>query len=109
MSRKTLGTKAESAGEAASRPTLRTVAAEAGVAVTTVSRALADDPAALVDHLDRILSNGLATEITKTEITQALEDVPLSQPGDPNYDGPGERVRLAVLMMMTSPDYLVQR
>jgi hypothetical protein len=72
-------------------------------------RALADDPAALVDHLDRILSNGLATEITKTEITQALEDVPLSQPGDPNYDGPGERVRLAVLMMMTSPDYLVQR
>ncbi|WP_282047094.1 LacI family DNA-binding transcriptional regulator [Roseibium album] len=44
MSRKTLETKAESAEESASRPTLRTVAAEAGVAVTTVSRALADDP-----------------------------------------------------------------
>lgn len=44
MSRKNLGTKADGVGAAQSRPTLRTVAAEAGVAVTTVSRALADDP-----------------------------------------------------------------
>ncbi|MEM8704042.1 MAG: LacI family DNA-binding transcriptional regulator [Pseudomonadota bacterium] len=44
MSQKNAGTTMESAAEAHARPTLRTVAAEAGVAVTTVSRALADDP-----------------------------------------------------------------
>ncbi|ASP34156.1 LacI family DNA-binding transcriptional regulator [Labrenzia sp. VG12] len=44
MTRKTLDSEDTSAAEPASRPTLRTVAAEAGVAVTTVSRALADDP-----------------------------------------------------------------
>ncbi|MEM9631088.1 MAG: substrate-binding domain-containing protein [Pseudomonadota bacterium] len=44
MSRKKLDSIEESTSKPSSRPTLRTVAAEAGVAVTTVSRALADDP-----------------------------------------------------------------
>ncbi len=44
MSRKTLDTTKDTAAERPARPTLRTVAAEAGFAVTTVSRALADDP-----------------------------------------------------------------
>lgn len=44
MSQKNAGTTMEGAAEGHARPTLRTVAAEAGVAVTTVSRALADDP-----------------------------------------------------------------
>ncbi|MES0883855.1 LacI family transcriptional regulator [Roseibium sp. SCP14] len=44
MSRKKLEPIEESTAKAPARPTLRTVAAAAGVAVTTVSRALADDP-----------------------------------------------------------------
>ncbi|QFT29886.1 LacI family transcriptional regulator (plasmid) [Roseibium porphyridii] len=44
MPRKNLVSKEENAAGAVSRPTLRTVAAEAGLAVTTVSRALAEDP-----------------------------------------------------------------
>ncbi|WP_298987069.1 LacI family transcriptional regulator [uncultured Roseibium sp.] len=44
MPRKNLVSKEENAADVLPRPTLRTVAAEAGLAVTTVSRALADDP-----------------------------------------------------------------
>lgn len=75
----------------------------------TEELALADDPTALVDHLDLILNYGSTSSETKATIVTFLEDVALTNPNDPNYDGPGIRVGLAVLMMMTSPDYTVQR
>ena len=70
---------------------------------------LADDPIALVDHLDVLLAYGRTTDETKATIVTFLNDIALENPNDPNYNGPFLRVALAVLMMMTSPDYTVQR
>ena len=69
---------------------------------------LADDPTALVDHLDLLLTFGTASDETKATIVTFLNDVALENPSDPNYNGPYLRVALGVLMM-TSPDYTVQR
>jgi uncharacterized protein (DUF1800 family) len=71
--------------------------------------ALADDPVALVDHLDVLLTHGSTSDETKATIVTFLNDIALENPSDPNYDGPFLRSALAVLMMMTSPDYTVQR
>ena len=71
--------------------------------------ALAEDPTALIEHLDLLLNFGTTTDETKATIVTFLQDIPLEDASDPNYDGPFLRVGLAVLMMMTSPDYTVQR
>ena len=71
--------------------------------------ALADNPTALIEHLDLLLTFGAASSETKATIVTFLEDIPLENASDPNYNGPFTRVGLAVLMMMTSPDYTVQR
>lgn len=71
--------------------------------------ALADDPAALVDRLDRILTYGAMTSETRTVIIDTISNIPLSFDFDPDYDGALQRVYIAVLMTMTSPDFLVQR
>lgn len=70
--------------------------------------ALADDPAALVSHLDDLLTYGMMSDETKSEIETAIENIALAN-GDPDYDGARFRVQIAVLMAMTSPDYIVQR
>ncbi len=70
--------------------------------------ALADDPAALIDRLDDLLTYGMMSDETRADIDAALQNIPLTN-GDPNYDGARFRVQIAVLMAMTSPDYLVQR
>lgn len=70
---------------------------------------LADDPTALVDHLDLLLNFGTTSAETKATIVTFLEDIALEDPNDPNYNGPYLRSALGVLMMMTSPDYTVQR
>ncbi|MEO0983494.1 MAG: DUF1800 family protein [Pseudomonadota bacterium] len=70
---------------------------------------LADDPAALVDHLDTMLTFGAMTDATKTSIIETLENIPLENPDDPDADNRFLRVGLAVLMTMTAPDYVVQR
>jgi len=75
----------------------------------TEELALADDPAALVAHLDLVLTYGTATDETKSAIESLISDFPLSNPNEPEYDGPSLRVTMAILMFMTSPDYLVQR
>lgn len=71
--------------------------------------ALAENPAALVDHLDLLLTFGSTSDETKATIVTFLNDVALENPSDPDYNGPFLRVGLGVLMMMTSPDYVVQR
>ena len=71
--------------------------------------ALADNPTALVDHLDLLLTFNSSSTETKSTIVTFLEDIPLEDPNDPDYNGPFLRVGLAILMMMTSPDYTVQR
>ena len=71
--------------------------------------AFASDPEGLVNHLDLLVTYGLSTPETRTQIQSFIERIPLTDPNDPNYDGADLRVKMAVLMMMTSPDYLVQR
>ena len=71
--------------------------------------ALADDPVALIDHLDLLLNFGTTSAETKATIVTFLKDIPLEDPTDPDYSGPFLRTGLAVLMMMPSPDYTVQR
>ncbi len=70
--------------------------------------ALADNPSALIDRLDELLTYGMMSDETKADIDAALQNIPLAN-GDPDYDGARFRVQIAVLMAMTSPDYLVQR
>ena len=79
------------------------------VARITDEVAIADDAAALVDHLDSLLTFGGASEETKTKIIGVLEEFPLADPNDPNDGARLLRARLGILMLMTSPDYLIQR
>ncbi|MEL6361424.1 MAG: DUF1800 domain-containing protein [Pseudomonadota bacterium] len=70
--------------------------------------ALADDPANLVDHLDeRLLYGRLRTE-SRQGMIDVISLIPLENEFDPNYDGPRLRAQVAVVMAMTTPDYLVQ-
>ncbi|MEO0817216.1 MAG: DUF1800 family protein [Pseudomonadota bacterium] len=69
--------------------------------------ALANSAALLVDHLDSLLVYNSLSEETKAAITAALEAQPVDGPGD--SEALADRVSLAVLLVMTSPDYLVQR
>ncbi len=70
-------------------------------------RALANDAGALVDHLDSLLVYDSLSDETKTAITATLQAQPVEGPGD--IEALGDRVSLAVLLIMTSPDYLIQR
>lgn len=71
--------------------------------------ALATDPQALVDHLDGLLTYGTLSDATRATIIEFVEELPLTNEFDPDYDGPTSRAQLAALLMMTSPDFLVQR
>ncbi|MFP4518283.1 MAG: DUF1800 family protein [Oceanicaulis sp.] len=69
--------------------------------------ALSDDPEALLDRLDLVLTHGALSDRTRADILAMLE----SQT-ELRGDGPEarlDRVQLAVMLVMTSPDYLVQR
>ncbi len=59
---------------------------------------------ALLDHLDLKLTYGTLSNETRQAITDVLQQLPVEDDGDRL-----ERVRYAVLMIMTSPDYLVQQ
>lgn len=71
--------------------------------------ALAEDPAALVDHLDVFLTNGELTDESRSTIIDVLEAVPLTDDSDPEFDGREERAELAVILVLTTPDYIVAR
>ncbi len=71
--------------------------------------ALAQDVPALIDRLDLLLSHGSMSQESKDTIISIIEDLPLENPDDPNYNGPEFRTQLAVVLMMTAPDYIVTR
>lgn len=66
--------------------------------------ALANNPAALVDHLDQILTYGALRGETRTRIIEAVEAV-----GGSGEEQRQRRAALAVLMMMNAADYITQR
>lgn len=65
---------------------------------------LATDPTALVDRLDRLLCANQLSAATRSLIVTALTGMPSSS--DSNK---ANRVYAAVMLVMASPDYLVQR
>jgi len=65
---------------------------------------LSGDPPALLDHLDLLLTHGTLQEETRNRITTAMDNIsPDSQAGLV------ARVQLAIIMIMTSPEYIVLR
>ena len=68
---------------------------------------LANDPTALVEHLDRIMTYNTISEGTKAGIVSALENIELD--GASDEEGASERVAVALMLVMSSPDYLIQR
>ncbi len=74
------------------------------VADYTEELALANNPAALVDHLDEILTYGSLRGESRSRIIAAIEAA-----GGSGEEQRQRRVGLAVLMMMNSPDYITQR
>ncbi|MEM6859072.1 MAG: DUF1800 family protein [Pseudomonadota bacterium] len=69
--------------------------------------ALANDATALLDRLNRVLAYGTLSSETRSSIESAVNQIPLDD--DEDEDGRALRVQLAVFLVMTSPDYLVQR
>ncbi|MEM7208185.1 MAG: DUF1800 family protein [Pseudomonadota bacterium] len=65
---------------------------------------VAADAAALLALLDQKLTYGTLSAKTRTAITEALNNIPLDQ-DDAEFD----RVAVAIVMVVTSADFLVQR
>lgn len=67
--------------------------------------ALADDPEALVDHLNLVLTAGRMTEITRARVLDAITSIPLDNAGEAARD----RSRLGVLATVNTPAFIVQQ
>ncbi|MEO0591092.1 MAG: DUF1800 family protein [Pseudomonadota bacterium] len=73
----------------------------------TAEIAVADNAAALLDRLDRNLLYGTLSSEARAAIERAVNQIPLDDEDD--EDARALRASLAVFLIMTSPDYLVQR
>ena len=69
--------------------------------------ALADDPAALVDHLDALLTGNTLDPATKARMENMVGAIEIRD-GSRDNDLLG-RVELAVFLTMSAPEYIVQR
>ena len=67
-------------------------------------RAIADDVDALLNRMDERLTYGAMSASTRALAREAIGSVPLS-----TFDARGNRVRLALLFTLASPDFIVQR
>ncbi len=67
-------------------------------------RAISDDVDALVNRMDERLTYGAMSAETKALMREAVGSVPLN-----TFDARGNRVRLALLFTLSSPDFIVQR
>ena len=66
--------------------------------------ALTDDPAALVDRVQLLLCAGSLQDGTRSTIVNAVTSISTS-----TTSGRNNRVYTAILLVMASPDYLVQK
>lgn len=82
---------------------------EANVALMNISELLviADEPATLVQEIDRLLTGGLMSPQNRSAIQDAVALVEV-QGGDIDNDR-RRRVEMALLMTVTSPEFMVQR
>ena len=58
---------------------------------------LTDNPSALIDRLDILLANGLLTSDTKSIIQTAITQL----------EAPTDRIKMAIYLIMISPDYVI--
>ncbi|MEO1253011.1 MAG: DUF1800 domain-containing protein [Pseudomonadota bacterium] len=68
--------------------------------------ALANDPAALVDRLDMLLTAGSLSSATRSQVIAAVNGVTA---GARSFSRDELRVRVAILFIMNSADYIVER
>ncbi len=69
----------------------------------------AENPTELLDYLDELLCYGTLSAATEQAIIQGLTEIPIRAGTRELREGRTIRAKLAVLLLMTSPDYLVQR
>jgi uncharacterized protein (DUF1800 family) len=67
-------------------------------------KAVAADPEKLIEHMNLLMTYGSMTDETKATLREALNSIPSDAIGAVD-----NRVRLALLFTLTSPDFLVQR
>ncbi|TMP38154.1 DUF1800 domain-containing protein [Pseudoalteromonas rubra] len=79
-------------------------AVESFLASYDAEQALASDPDALINRLDLLLCAGQLSATSKQQIKQILQTVAQNDEAEPV-----RLVHLAILLVMTSPDYLVQK
>ena len=77
-------------------------------------KALAADPAALVDHLDLVMMSGQMSSYMRDTLLQRLNDpnLPDRLPGQPDgapFDLPLHRVQQALYLIVTSPEFSIQK
>ena len=73
----------------------------------TTELPMAEDPAVLIDYLDSLLTYGTLSEATKARIEEAMLTIKVD---DKNTESDRrKRVRVALLMIVTSPEYITQR
>jgi len=81
------------------------------ISAYSTEKALATDPVALVDHLNTLLTYGELSNNTRQQIIRVISDYAVDdrlEAEDKAYNI-NQRIYLAILMIMSSPDYLVQR
>ena len=71
--------------------------------------ALLDTPDALLDRLDLLLVSGALSNETRELVLDYLQNEASATEGEATREERIDRVQFAVLLILTSPDYLVQR
>ncbi|MDQ7989288.1 MAG: DUF1800 domain-containing protein [Candidatus Dactylopiibacterium sp.] len=71
--------------------------------------ALADRPEALLDQVELLLMSQRLTPDARTRVLDAIRALPLPASGPGAERARRERVKLATLLVMVSPEYLVQK
>ncbi|MEM6626660.1 MAG: DUF1800 family protein, partial [Pseudomonadota bacterium] len=69
--------------------------------------ALANDPAALVDHLDDLLTGGRMSAMVKDDIIAAVSEIAIREGNED--DDTLDRVHIAVLMAVNAPSFAIVR
>ena len=68
---------------------------------------LAEDAVALIDHLDTLLTNGSLAPESKARMVEIINEVPVEAASrGASLD---KRAQLAVLLVMTTPEYIIQQ
>lgn len=71
--------------------------------------ALADRPDALVDRLNLLLAGGQLPAATRSTVRDAVASIPLRSVAAQNATDRANRVKVATLLVMASPDYVVAK